>query len=269
MDEIFSINALLARIDALGVVLFFEIILRILQRLTTDSDGKPKYTLLSPIYFCMITPVFYLGLWLFRVNIADAQDNGYFFPPLDAGDNETSTSLYSSILNEDLFDIWRVIDLRTVSWSAMFDAIPTLIALTLFSLIHVPINIPAFAISTDTEADMNNELVAHGYSNLFAGIFGGLQNVSSYSPTSYVESNVLHIMVFLSITHFSVVYGLHTICIVRSIRWYRESFWRSCCYCNKYVVFRWAYDCIVYTTMYGWKLTAACWYGFVFRRCLR
>lgn len=50
--------------------------------------------------------------------------------------------------------MWRVIDLSVVSWPAIVDCVPTLVALTLFSLIHVPINIPAFAVSTNTEADM-------------------------------------------------------------------------------------------------------------------
>jgi sulfate permease, SulP family len=49
------------------------------------------------------------------------------------------------------------------------------------SLIHVPINIPAFAISTDVETDMNAELIAHGYSNALSGMFGGLQNYMTYS----------------------------------------------------------------------------------------
>jgi len=173
MDEAFGIRSLVRHVNVLRAVVFFEVVLRILQRVTRDAGGKPKYPLLSPIYFCMITPVFYFGLWIFGGRVDEAQDAGYFFPPLDAG-GETSSSVFGG----DLLDIWRVVDFGTVSWSAMWDSIPTLIALTLFSLIHVPINIPAFAISTDTEADMNNELVAHGYSNLFAGIFGGLQNVS-------------------------------------------------------------------------------------------
>jgi SulP family sulfate permease len=73
-----------------------------------------------------------------------------------------------------------------------------MVALAAFSLIHVPINIPAFAISTDVgkigwfscvkilyflltrqvlvlsiDADMNAELMAHGYSNAISGLFGG------------------------------------------------------------------------------------------------
>jgi MFS superfamily sulfate permease-like transporter len=58
-----------------------------------------------------------------------------------------------------------------------------LIGFDLVSLIHVPINIPAFALSTNTEADMNNELMAHGFSNIAAGLFGGLQNYMAYTQS--------------------------------------------------------------------------------------
>jgi CRP-like cAMP-binding protein/anti-anti-sigma regulatory factor len=50
-----------------------------------------------------------------------------------------------------------------------------------YSLMHVPINIPSLSISTHREVDMNKELVAHGYSNLLSGMFGGLQNYLCYS----------------------------------------------------------------------------------------
>ena len=56
-----------------------------------------------------------------------------------------------------------------------------MIALAAFSLIHVPINIPAFAISTDVDTDMNAELIAHGYANALSGMFGGLQTYMTYS----------------------------------------------------------------------------------------
>jgi SulP family sulfate permease len=72
--------------------------------------------------------------------------------------------------------MWTAIELGSLSWAVLADAIPTLISLTLFSLIHVPINIPALSLSTNTEVDMNVELVAHGYSNMISGLCGGLQN---------------------------------------------------------------------------------------------
>jgi SulP family sulfate permease len=46
---------------------------------------------------------------------------------------------------------------------------------------HVPINIPSLSMSTGKVVDMNNELIAHGYSNIISGFCGGLQNYLCYS----------------------------------------------------------------------------------------
>jgi SulP family sulfate permease len=174
-----------------SVVLIFEVALRALEHWTKD-----RYSLLSPIYFLFMTPIFYAALWIFGVSMASANEAGYFFPSLDdnnssgtgtydVGDSSASawSTLASFFSDDSLWEYWNVVDVRLVSWKAIFDSIPTLVALTLFSLIHVPINIPAFAISTNTEVDMNNELVAHGYSNLLAGVFGGLQNYMAYTQS--------------------------------------------------------------------------------------
>ena len=160
----------------IGVVLLFEFTLRILTKITT-VNGKPKYPLLSPIFYCAITPIFYLFLFIFRISMEEAQANGYFFPSVDGvsnvtaevGTNYTPNSIFAS----DIFDIWTVINFSTISWSAVIKSIPTLVSLTTFSLIHVPINIPAFSISSGVDCDMNVELKAHGYSNALAGMFGG------------------------------------------------------------------------------------------------
>ena len=59
-----------------------------------------------------------------------------------------------------------------------------MVALVFFSLIHVPINIPAFALSTKVDdVDMNKELIAHGISNMLAGAGGGLQNYLAYTQS--------------------------------------------------------------------------------------
>lgn len=174
-----GIKSCVENYDLLGIALAFEIVLRILMWITTDKNGKPRYPLLSPIYFCMITPIFYMGLWIFRIDINDAEDAGYFFPSPDGCDPDKS--FWERIFNEDLWEIWSIVDTTTISWTAVVKSLPTLTALACFSLIHVPINIPAFAISTNVEADMNAELIAHGYSNTIAGILGGLQNYMTYS----------------------------------------------------------------------------------------
>jgi SulP family sulfate permease len=39
-------------------------------------------------------------------------------------------------------------------------------------VLHPPLNVPALAVSLDQDVDTNKELVAHGSSNLLAGVFG-------------------------------------------------------------------------------------------------
>lgn len=177
----------------LTVSVAFEVVLRILQRCTLNADGKSsKYPLLAPIYFCLITPIFYAILWILRIPVPKAHSDGYFFPPLDDTNIRTGTNDFIDEMpdsrsmglggNELLF-LWTIIDYRTISWSAIGESLSTLLALTVFSLIHVPINIPAFALSTNVDVDMNIELMAHGYSNLISGLCGGLQNYMAYTQS--------------------------------------------------------------------------------------
>jgi sulfate permease, SulP family len=155
MDSVFTIPTVIEKFHLLTVVLVFELVLRILERTTRDSNGHARYPLLSPIYFCSITPMFYAALWIFNVNLNDAMEAGYFFPILTVQNAQNQwTKQIGSIFNEHLLDMWNVINLPTVSMTAIFDAIPTMTALILFSLIQVPINIPAFAISSNTEVDI-------------------------------------------------------------------------------------------------------------------
>jgi hypothetical protein len=130
------------------VVLGLEVTLRILIWATEDKNGRPKFQLLSPVFYCMIAPLFYLGLALLGVSTKSAADAGYFFPPAEEASGEAS-SQWGIFTDEHIWDIFRVVDFRTVSWTAVFHSTGTMVALAASSLIHVPINIPAFAISTD------------------------------------------------------------------------------------------------------------------------
>lgn len=168
-------TAFVSKFHLLLVVIGFEAALRLIIRWTRDEHGKPKYPLLSPIYFMMITPIFYLGhLMLSGPNF----DEQYFFPAISQDEDEPS-----SLFGQDFLEIFRIVDFSTISWTAVAKSIPTMIALVMFSLIHVPINIPAFAVSTNVDVDMNIELMAHGYSNVIVGIVGGLQNYMAYTQS--------------------------------------------------------------------------------------
>lgn len=183
-NQTFGLESIVQHIHLLIPVACFEIFLRILERWNVNSGGKVIFPLLFPIYFCLVSPTFYIALLLLRVSIEEARENGFFFPSLvDGGCGSARCSFAETILTPQLFDMWTVIDLSAVSWSAIADSIPTLIALTLFSLIHVPINIPAFSLSSGIDVDMNEELVAHGYSNITVGIFAGLQNYMAYTQS--------------------------------------------------------------------------------------
>mmetsp|Transcript_29741 Transcript_29741/g.45337 ORF Transcript_29741/g.45337 Transcript_29741/m.45337 type:complete len:754 (-) Transcript_29741:1325-3586(-) len=186
LDMTFSFDAqsfatLVSHLPQVSLVILFEATLRILEYVTLDSTGRPRFPLLSPVYFCLLTPLFYLGLWILDIPILKAEEEGFFFPGSENTCGSETCSGWSTIWNEDIAAIWSVIDFSTISWTAVGKCIPTMIALTAFSLIHVPINIPAFAISTDVDTDMNAELIAHGWSNAISGAVFGLQNYMTYS----------------------------------------------------------------------------------------
>jgi len=179
-------------------VLAFEIALRLMVHAT-----KGRYSLLSPVFYCFITPVFYFFINAFGVEMDAAEDAGYFFPPIKS----TGYALSWSLL-----DMFTEIHIWKISWRAVIKATPTMISLTVFSLIHVPINIPAFAISTNTEPDMNTEMIAHGFSNFISGMFGGLQNYFAYSNSViYSKSNgrgKFSSLAIVALTGFIFIYGV-------------------------------------------------------------
>ena len=74
------------------------------------------------------------------------------------------------------------IDFAKTDWEAIIETIPTQLALVFFGLLHVPINVPALAISIgEDNVDTNRELIAHGISNVLAGCFGTCPNYIVYS----------------------------------------------------------------------------------------
>ena len=143
-----GLKAIAENFNLLWVVLAFEITLRVLMIVTQDSHGHPKFPWLSPVYYCLITPLFYLGLIVAGISMDEATDIGYFFPATVTPNDGAGVG--SSWWQDDgLWKIFQIIDFANISWKAVFQSTGTMVALAAFSLIHVPINIPAFAISTD------------------------------------------------------------------------------------------------------------------------
>lgn len=182
--DLTGLKGIIDNFRLLGVVLLFETTLRLLIWKT-----KSRIPLLAPIFFCSIPFVFYACLWVFRIKLTTAKEAGYFFPA-SSSDEDANQSMIERAFSLHTLDLLRVVDLRTISWKAVYDSLGTMVALAAFSLIHVPINIPAFSISMDIDTDMNAELIAHGYSNFAAGMFGALPNYMTYSSSLlYAKSN--------------------------------------------------------------------------------
>jgi SulP family sulfate permease len=172
--------AFLEKFHLLAVVFAFEAGLRALSYVTRDESGKSKYPLLSPIYFCSIPPFFYVCDFVLGMTTGTNLGDDFFFPSLTYS-IDGGSSLWGQ---DDIWEIFQIIEMRNISWAAVLRSIPTMIALVLFSLIHVPINIPAFAVSSNVDVDMNAELVAHGYSNGIAGLLGGTSDACLAQITS-------------------------------------------------------------------------------------
>jgi SulP family sulfate permease len=61
--------------------------------------------------------------------------------------------------------------------------------LIFFAVLHVPINVPALAVSTHQAVDVNREIIGHGVANFLAGMVGTPQNYLVYSNSVlYIRS---------------------------------------------------------------------------------
>eukprot|EP01038_Epipyxis_sp_PR26KG_P007108 gene7108-9700_t len=143
--------------------LAFEILLRIILFIY-------KMPLFPPFYFVSVPFIFYFIIFLMGVSVNQAHLDGWFF------EDTTDADAHS-----DPWKMFELMNIFIVDWASVGECLPTIIALTIFSLMHVPINIPSLSISTGRSVNMNQELMAHGYSNIVAGLFGGLQNYLCYS----------------------------------------------------------------------------------------
>uniref|UniRef100_H3HAS3 Sulfate Permease (SulP) Family n=3 Tax=Phytophthora ramorum TaxID=164328 RepID=H3HAS3_PHYRM len=125
--------------------------------------------LFPPLFFVSIPPLFYVLLLLLGISSETAREHGWFF------DRAPHVPFYS---------MWEQYDFSLVAWHVIPKQLGTIIGLTFFSLMHVPINIPSLSLTTDKEVDINDELVAHGISNTLSGFCGTVQNYLCYSTSA-------------------------------------------------------------------------------------
>ncbi|KAL7629414.1 hypothetical protein AAE478_000934 [Parahypoxylon ruwenzoriense] len=145
---------------ALAIILFG------LQRKITSKYFLPIYILCVPIIF------YFFVFTIDSLNPENLRKAGWIFEGPDAG--------------QPWWYFWTLYKFNLVRWDAILETVGAMFALTFFSVLHVPINVPALAqISGEDNLDLDHELKLHGYSNFLSGFAGSIQNYLVFANTLF------------------------------------------------------------------------------------
>ncbi|ODV91164.1 hypothetical protein CANCADRAFT_24013 [Tortispora caseinolytica NRRL Y-17796] len=133
-------------------------------------EKKLHHPLIVPSFFIMVFAIFHLVIAVVPAwSLEGARANGWVFA-------------VPGSVQEPWYAFYYLYDFKAVNWNAILDTIPAMLALTFFGILHVPINVPALAISIgEDNIDVDRELIAHGISNVLSGFCGSIQNYLVYT----------------------------------------------------------------------------------------
>lgn len=155
-------------LDTHNLVLWLlPLALAIVLRVITS---RYHHQLIFPMYFIAIPMIFYVIVAAGRFDLGNLRQHGWLFD-VGVGSHQAWYKFYSYL------------DVNLVRFGPLWSTLPTQFALLFFNILHPPLNVPALAVSLDTDVDTNKELVGHGYSNLLAGLFGTVPNYLVYVNT--------------------------------------------------------------------------------------
>ncbi|KAJ1661944.1 hypothetical protein EV178_006281 [Coemansia sp. RSA 1646] len=144
-----------------GSSLFVALLLRAL-------NIRYKHPLFVPVFFMLVPVAFYTTIAALGLPMDHLRANGWVFELPEAG--------------KPFYYFYTLFDLHNIDWHSIKLTIPTMFGLAFFSILHVPINVPALAVSTNADKiDTNRELLTHGITNLLSGLLGTFQNYLVYS----------------------------------------------------------------------------------------
>ncbi|CAO1637651.1 unnamed protein product [Parajaminaea phylloscopi] len=148
-----------------GTPLLLAVLLRVIMI-------KVHHPLVMPTYFIAITPIFYLiAVGILGKSVPQLQSTGWIFDIGPAG-------------KAPFYRYLGYFDFTQTSWEALWKTMPTMVSLTFFSILHVPLNVPALAVSLkEDNVNVDRELTGHGISNLIAGALGTVPNYLCFSNT--------------------------------------------------------------------------------------
>lgn len=177
MDNALSLfsNTFLLKLwlSALALAIFLKLV-----------HSKIQHHLLVPAFYTFVPLAFYaIAVGICGYSISELRDMGWLFD-LPSSSSSVSSSSSSSPLSSTLppfYTFWTYFDFSLIDASALAACIPTILALSFFGILHVPINVPALAVSSKQDVDINHEIVGHGVSNIIAGLLGTCQNYLVYT----------------------------------------------------------------------------------------
>ncbi|CAJ2501764.1 Uu.00g046170.m01.CDS01 [Anthostomella pinea] len=128
---------------------------------------------LLPVYILCIPMIFYFFvLSMDSLEPANLRKTGWIFEAPEAG--------------QPWWYFWTLYKFHLVHWGAILETVGAMFALTFFSILHVPINVPALAQNIgEDNLDLDRELKLHGYSNFLSGIAGSIQNYLVFANTLF------------------------------------------------------------------------------------
>ncbi|KAF3077747.1 hypothetical protein TWF569_004264 [Orbilia oligospora] len=152
-----------------------------------------KHPFTVPAFFLSILASFYLLIAAIpALTIEGLRDGGWIF-------NAPKS-------NVPFWHFYTLYDFRAIHWEVVLENIPTMMALTFFGILHVPINVPSLGMTLGLEnVDVDRELIAHGVSNCLSGLVGSIQNYLVYANSvlfirSGGDSRLAGIMLALATT---------------------------------------------------------------------
>ncbi|KAI1082783.1 sulfate transporter family protein [Whalleya microplaca] len=178
-----------------------------LQRKITSRYFLPVYILCIPFIF------YILVLSINSLEPENLREAGWIFSAPEAG--------------QPWWYFWTLYKFNLVHWGAILETVGAMFALTFFSLLHVPINVPALAQNTgEDNLDLNHELKLHGYSNFLSGLAGSIQNYLVFANTLFfirsggdnrVAGVLLAALTFVVMTMGPVVIGYIPVMVVGTL----------------------------------------------------
>lgn len=190
-----------------GLPALLTVVLIFTQRCFSNSLVLPSFYIATLVAFHFIVAL------IPNVSLDKLRQIGWIFPVAASSDK--------------WYDHYKLFDFSKVHWFLVLKQFPTMMALTFFGILHVPINIPALAISLQKDkVDVDKELIAHGYSNFISGLFGSIQNYLVYTNSvlfiragadSAMAGYILALLTFAIMVIGPVLISYIPICIVGSL----------------------------------------------------